>query len=188
MIELLTTMSLTQVVIISFLILIAVKEIFSLYDFFKKKIKKSYDEETTEKDMITKIHDKVMELESNMNKQQECQVMFKEKLQFLEENARERTTADTIRHEQNIQFQDKVSERLDKQQEILTLLTESDRDDIKSWIVQQFHYFYETKGWIDDFSMDSIEKRYTWYQQEGGNSYVTSMVKQLRTLPRRPIE
>ena len=83
MIELLTTMSLTQVVIISFLILIAAKEVFSLYDFFKKRIKKSYDEETTEKDMITKIHDKVIELEASMNEQQECKVIFKEKLQFF---------------------------------------------------------------------------------------------------------
>lgn len=188
MIELLTTLSLTQVIIIGFLILAAVKEVISIWDFFHKKIKGAFNKEVSEKELIEKIHDKVMELETEVKEQKASDVAFNEKLQFLEEDAKQRKIFDKERHEQNLNFQREFTERLDKQQENLTLLTESDRDDIKGWIVQQYHYFYETKGWIDDFSMDSLEKRYACYQQEGGNSYITGIVKQLRTLPRHPLE
>lgn len=188
MIELLTTLSLTQIIIIGFLILVAVKEVLSIWEYFHKKIKGAFNQEASEKELIEKIHDKVIELETEVKEQKACDVAFNEKLQFLEEDAKQRKAFDMERYNQNLEFQKECTRRLNKQQEILTLLTESDRDDIKSWIVQQYHYFYEEKGWIDDFSMDSLEKRYACYQQEGGNSYITGIVKQLRTLPRRPLE
>lgn len=188
MVELLTTLSLTQIIIIGFLILVAVKEAVSIWEFFYKKIKGAFNQEASEKELIEKIHDKVIELETEVKEQKVRDAAFNEKLQFLEEDAKQRKAFDIERHNQSLNFQKECTERLDKQQEILTLLTDSDRDDIKSWIVQQYHRFYEEKGWIDDFSMDSLEKRYACYQQEGGNSYITGMVKQLRTLPRHPLE
>ena len=188
MIELLSTLSLTQIIIIGFLILVAVKEAISIWEFFYKKIKGAFNKEVSEKELIEKIHDKVIELETGVKEQKTHDVAFNEKLQFLEEDAKQRRILDKERHEQSLNFQREFTERLDRQQEILTLLTESDKDDIKSWIVQQYHLFFEEKGWIDDFSMDSLEKRYACYQQEGGNSYIAGMVKQLRTLPRHPLE
>ena len=59
MIELLTTLSLTQIIIISFLILVAVKEIIALWDFFSKKIKGAVKDEASEKDLIEEIHNKI---------------------------------------------------------------------------------------------------------------------------------
>lgn len=188
MIELLTTLSLTQIIIISFLILVAVKEIIALWDFFSKKIKGAVKEEASEKDLIEEIHNKIIELEVQVKEQKIRDDKLSEKLHFLEEDAKQRKAFDIERHNQSLNFQKECTERLDKQQEILTLLTDSDRDDIKSWIVQQYHRFYEEKGWIDDFSMDSLEKRYACYRQEGGNSYITGMMEQLRTLPRHPLE
>jgi hypothetical protein len=186
MVELLTTLSLTQIIIIGFLILVAVKEVLSIWEFFHKKIKGAFNQEASEKELIETIHNKAMKLETELREQRARDIAFNEKLQFLEEDAKQRKAFDMERHNQNLEFQKECTERLNKQQEILTLLTESDRDDIKSWIVQQYHHFYEEQGWIDDFSMDSLEKRYACYQQEGGNSYITGMVKQLRTLPRQP--
>lgn len=65
----------------------------------------------------------------------------------------------------------------------INLLTESDKDDIKGWIVAQYHFFME-QGWIDDFSMDTIEKRYGHYVEEGGNHYIHTLMKELKTLPK----
>ena len=65
----------------------------------------------------------------------------------------------------------------------INLLTESDKDDIKGWIVTQYHHFME-QGWIDDFSMDTIEKRYGHYVEEGGNHYVHQLMKELKALPK----
>lgn len=69
----------------------------------------------------------------------------------------------------------------------LKLLLESDKDDIKSDIVQKYHFFCEQQKWIDDFSMDCLEKRYSHYVEENGNSYAESLMKALRKLPRTPI-
>ena len=80
----------------------------------------------------------------------------------------------------NIQLQQK--EAIDNLTKSVDLLLQSDKDDIKAWITEQHHYFcYELKH-IDDFSLDCIERRYTHYQREGGNSFVDSLMMDLRSL------
>lgn len=65
------------------------------------------------------------------------------------------------------------------------ILMESDKDDIKAFITREHHYFCYTKGWIDDFSLDCIEKRYNHYVEEEGNSFVLDLMKELRALPKQ---
>lgn len=68
------------------------------------------------------------------------------------------------------------------------LLIDSDKNDIKTWITEKHHYFCYEKGWIDDYSLEGIERRYTNYKQEHGNSYIGDLMKDLRQLPKKPIE
>ena len=182
MIELLTSFSLTQIIIFVFLLLFAIKELITIVEFFYKKIKDALNKESSDKNLIETIHDKIVKLEQEIKEQKDRDAAFSEKLKFLEEDAKERKKQENIA----LQLQESLSNRLDKQQEILTLLTDSDRDDIRSWIVHQYHFFCENQKWIDDFSMDALEKRYSHYQREGGNSYITSLMTQLRELPRHP--
>ena len=97
----------------------------------------------------------------------------------------------------NDQYQ-KLNEKLEKMEENLNLkveglesqisqLIDSDKNDIKSWIIEKHHIFTKQQ-WIDDFSMDSIELRFANYRDEGGNSYVETLVKELRKLPKYPPE
>ena len=76
--------------------------------------------------------------------------------------------------------------RLDKMENNINDLTESDKNDIRAWIVEQYHKFYVHQGWIDAFSADTIEKRFTDYKKEGGNSYIESLIDRLRSLPMEP--
>ena len=64
-------------------------------------------------------------------------------------------------------------------------LTESDKDDIKAYITREYHYFVERAGWIDDYSMDCLEKRYAHYVEYKGNTFVGELMKALRALPRK---
>ena len=68
------------------------------------------------------------------------------------------------------------------------LLIESDKDDIKAYITKEHHYFCYQKGWIDDFSLDCLERRYQHYADEGGNSFITGFMNELRSLPKHPPE
>ena len=66
----------------------------------------------------------------------------------------------------------------------VNLLIESDKDDIRAWITDKYHYFMTLK-YIDDFTLDCLERRFKSYKQEGGNTYVDSMMEELRRLPRK---
>ena len=79
-----------------------------------------------------------------------------------------------------------IEARLDRAETRLDRLTESDMHDIKAWIVDQYHKFYVSQGWIDAFSAESIDRRYEDYKAEGGNSYVDNLIAQLHTLSMDP--
>lgn len=66
----------------------------------------------------------------------------------------------------------------------MDILVESDRDDIKAWITAQYHFFMEQK-WIDSYSLDCLEKRYSHYKTEGGNSFIDGLISEIRSLPKR---
>ena len=69
----------------------------------------------------------------------------------------------------------------------VNMLIDSDKDDIKAFITRQHHYFVYQKGWIDDYSLDCIQQRYNHYQHQGGNSFICTLMKELRGLPKQPI-
>ena len=76
-------------------------------------------------------------------------------------------------------------EKADIQREELLIkindLIESDRDDIKAYIVEKYHYFHE-KGQIDSYNLDCLEKRYAHYLKEHGNSFIKQLMDELRAL------
>ena len=88
----------------------------------------------------------------------------------------------TKQHEQQLE---KIRIQLQELKESINLLIESDRDDIKHSITRNHHYFCYEVGSIDDYSLDCLERKYTHYKDEGGNSFVASMMEDLRNLHRK---
>lgn len=82
--------------------------------------------------------------------------------------------------------QEEMNKNISIINEKLHLLMDSDRDDIKAFITSCHHHYVYDKEWIDDYMLDSIEKRYSHYVEEGGNSYITNLMKELRALPKHP--
>ena len=56
--------------------------------------------------------------------------------------------------------------------------------DAKAYIIDQHHYYCYRMGCIDDMSLQLLEVRYTFYVSSGGNSYVGSLMAEIRALPR----
>ena len=77
-----------------------------------------------------------------------------------------------------------IQKSIRKMDEQIDILTRSDKDDIKAFITREYHYFTEQKGWIDDYSMDCIEKRYSHYKEYHGNTFIDTLMEELRDLPR----
>lgn len=100
-------------------------------------------------------------------------------------------------HEESMDLYNGVSEQIDELADCVnskfdTLtqriddLTTSDMLNIKYDIVKDYHFFKEQKGWIDDYNLDTLERRFKIYQKEGGNSYVEGLMNELRALPKHP--
>lgn len=85
----------------------------------------------------------------------------------------------------NQQQNDKILQDLSAK---IDMLIDSDKDAIKSYITREHHYFCYQVGWIDDFSLDCLERRYQHYYDEGGNSFIQGFMEQLRALPKQEPE
>ena len=82
--------------------------------------------------------------------------------------------------------QSELKNELKMIQDDITLLLASDKDDIKSWITEKHHFYCYEKKWIDDYSLECIEKRYDHYKDEGGNSFIKELMCDIRKLPKSP--
>ena len=80
--------------------------------------------------------------------------------------------------------QQEIDKTLEDLSNKIDMLIESDKDDIKSFITREHHRFCYHTGWIDDFSLDCIEKRYKHYKNEGGNTFIDGFMEDLRALPK----
>ena len=78
----------------------------------------------------------------------------------------------------------KTEANLNKIIDSIQLLINSDKDDIKAWITEKHHYYCYEKRHIDDYSLDCIEKRYAHYKDEGGNSFIEDLMRDIRRLPK----
>lgn len=90
------------------------------------------------------------------------------------------------RIEQLEESQSKILDILNEMHIKVNMLIDSDKDDIKSFITREHHFYCYTQGWIDDYSLECCERRYAHYVDEGGNSFIASFMKELRALPKHP--
>lgn len=82
--------------------------------------------------------------------------------------------------------QEKLIDDMGKLTKKIDILIESDKADIKAYITEKHHHFVYDKKWIDDYSLDSLEKRFNHYVEEGGNSFVGGLMSEIRQLPKAP--
>lgn len=86
------------------------------------------------------------------------------------------------------QHQKETWEAISAMSKKVDMLIDSDKDDIKSYLTREHHYFCYQQGWIDDYSLECCEKRFSHYQEEGGNSFIEGFMNELRQLPKQKIE
>ena len=85
-----------------------------------------------------------------------------------------------------IEMQKQQNEKIEQQNLRIELLIDSDKDDIKAFITEKYHYFVEVRGWIDDYSLDCLERRFQHYKDENGNSFVAELMSEIKRLPKHP--
>lgn len=165
MLALLEEYPISQIIIFVIVLIVAIKSVWEVVDFFKNKysikFNKDYDKKSGEEKLQVHYTD-------CKNQHQETLDMYNS----LESKIDDLT--DTI----HVKF-DELDKRMDQ-------LNENDKHSIKQSIVKDYHYFVENKGWIDDFSLDTILLLFDDYKELGGNSYIASLVDELKKLPKQP--
>lgn len=157
--DLFANYSLSEIILFVIIAGIATKELIQLIDWFKNRIKNSYDKDYKEQEEHEKLENEIEDL----NK-------------FYDEK---KIIDDTFT---------KYDEKFEKLSEQIAMLVESDKENIKAYITERHHYFVEDKGWIDYHSMDCLERRFAIYEKEHGNSFAKDLMNDLRSLPKQPYE
>lgn len=153
MIELLQQYSLTDIIVFTILLALAIKSLITFFDWAHERFEKVFNKE-----------------HSSLNEKQELERRLQHGSQTMEELQKTQQATDKILKE--------LSSKID-------MLIDSDKDAIKSYITRQHHYFCYDVGWIDDFNLDCLERRYEHYADEGGNSFIQGFMDELRALPKQ---
>lgn len=77
---------------------------------------------------------------------------------------------------------DRLSDLNDK----IDNITDRLQEDTRSYIIDKHHFFCYKCGCIDLFSLESIERKYMYYKQAGGDSFIDSLMYDIRALPSSP--
>lgn len=99
----------------------------------------------------------------------------------------------TFNHVDKIREQEetleKVIKNMQQQQKQLQSITDkidellaSDKDAIKSWIVMLYKQYKKDPFGLDSMQMDLLERRFSHYKKEGGNSYIDNLMQELREI------
>lgn len=85
-----------------------------------------------------------------------------------------------------LETQNIIIKDLNELKNTVEILKKSDRDAIKAYITKEHKFFVREQGWIDDYSLEILEKRFHHYEIEGGNSFILKLMEELRALPHKP--
>ena len=158
MLDLINAFSIKEIFIFLVMLALAGKSFIDFINWCKEQYKKQFDKDYK---VISKEEkfDELVERQEKQNKEiKELYGELKNQIDILAQESKD--IKDTV-----------------------TILKVSDMRDIKGWIVEKHHQLMR-QGWVDDFTMDTLEKRYSSYMAEDGNTYVGDLMTDLRNLPK----
>ena len=118
-------------------------------------------------DFIDWLKEKVQDRDKSVKTEQDEKETLEERIEALEKSQKE------------------ISETLKTLKENIDMLIQSDKDAIKAYITKEHHYYCYKQGWIDDYTLDCMERRFDHYVEEKGNSFIESLMDEVRALPKK---
>lgn len=177
MLKLLTTYEISDILIFIVILALAIKEFINFIDWIKKKVDSFKQEEILDQKEQDKIDGYDAKLKANSDKILSLETRMSNLEKRVENTEKEFETF--------LKQQNEINDSLQTLVKKVNILVDSDKEDIKAYVTEKHHYYLH-RGWIDDFTLECIEKRFQCYQEEEGNSFVENLVNDLRKLPRQP--
>lgn len=168
--KLFTTYSVEDIILFIVMLAGAIKIVVDFLQWGRKKVKDAVHKD----DSIQTIDQKIAK--EDLKRKKDKQAIEQQIIQMRQQ------------HRQSMKEMQNIIDKIDAEMQVIQsktdLLIQSDRDDIKAWITQEYHYFVNQLHKIDNYSLDCIERRYSHYVEEHGNSFVEDLMKQIRALPK----
>lgn len=164
--------SIESIIILTLSLIAALKAGSELINWLYSKLKNYFDykskEDIQREELLTGISDIKIAVNS-----------INEKVSNLEKDINHLKASDKQQNKKIELASQKNQELIDK----MHIVNERLQENARNVIIDKHHYFcYEVQA-IDDFSLQSLERRYMYYKMAGGNSYIDSLMDEIRQLP-----
>ena len=73
--------------------------------------------------------------------------------------------------------------RVQSIEETLSMVQQRLQDSTRSYLIDKYHYYVQELGVIDEAALQDIERRYLYYKNSGGDSFIELRMEEIRNLP-----
>lgn len=181
---LLSQFSVEGIILIVVLFLVAVKFVGELFEYCYTKIKRYFDIKDEKEERHEEIMGKLEELEVTIKKQEALAQQRGEQIASLTQQIKDQESKSQVFQKtmdtQIVKFSDFQSQ--------LQNLCDRMQDSTRAYIIDKHHHYCYQIGAIDDMALQDLERRFMYYKAAGGNTFIDSMMEEVRNLPRLTLE
>lgn len=182
--SLLSQFSMESLVIMVVLLVAAIKCVGELFEWLYQRLKKYFDIKDEKAERHEEIMRKLDLFEMKFNEQEKINKRRDQEIQKISNqlDAQDKTSAELshVIDAQIIKFTDVESQ--------LKILNDRTQDSTRAYLIDRHHHFcYQVKA-IDDMSLQDLERRFMYYKAAGGNTFIDSLMEEVRNLPRLTLE
>ena len=182
--SLLSQFSIESLILFIILFVAAVKCVGELFEWLYGKVKKYFDIKDEKETRHEEIVKKLDNLEFKMDKQEQSNIVQDK---YIDKISRQLDEQD----KNSQQFRDILDNQIIKFTEFenqLKVLNDRMQDSTRAYIIEKHHYYcYQMKA-IDDMSLQDLERRFMYYKAAGGNTFIDSLMDEIRSLPKMTLE
>lgn len=166
------------------LLVAAIKCVGELFEWLYQRLKKYFDIKDEKAERHEEIMKKLDLFEMKFNEQEKINKRRDQEIQKISNqlDAQDKTSAELshVIDAQIIKFADVESQ--------LKILNDRTQDSTRAYLIDRHHHFcYQVKA-IDDMSLQDLERRFMYYKAAGGNTFIDSLMEEVRNLPRLTLE
>lgn len=81
-------------------------------------------------------------------------------------------------------YLDSFQKQLDAIDDRTRIIQERMQNDTRAYIIDKHHYYVYDMEFIDDLGLQDLERRYHFYKDAGGDTFVDQLMQEVRCLPR----
>lgn len=152
--------SIESIILFIMAIAIAIKAVSELWEYFYNKLRKYFNYQTKKEQTYSDLMESISNLETSLS---------------------------TLRQKEIVSIYEKVDLSLQRNDEVkaqVSLITERLQETTRGHIIDKHHYFCYELRYVDDLSLQSLEREYLYYKASGGDTYVDGLMEDIRELPR----